>query len=74
MSMPCPKCGDLMVWADKEGLHLCKACRYPLRPKCCEKVMSKVYVHHNQHHSKGQWEHIGFYCKVCKKVVHRAKH
>jgi len=40
----------------------------------CEynKIMSKVYVHHNQHHPKGQWEHIGYYCKSCN-TIHKLK-
>ena len=37
--------------------------------KCdCGKVMSKVYIHHNQHHSKGQWECIGYYCNSCNTI------
>ena len=29
--------------------------------------MNKVYIHHNPTYNKGQWEHIGFWCKYCKK-------
>jgi len=38
--------------------------------KCkCGKHMSKLYIHHNQHHSKGQWEHVGYLCVSCNTII-----
>lgn len=31
--------------------------------------MCKIYQHHNQHHAKGQWEHVGFMCNSCNTIV-----
>ena len=39
------------------------------RVKCkCGKVMAKLYQHHNQHHPKGQWEHVGYMCNSCNTI------